>query len=82
MKQFEATSYKNIKLEDMMKYIEENAPEKKKWFKEVAFQNIAGENVDSYNHINAVLKFCEEFAPHLSPERKPKVKASDKLKDW
>ena len=33
-----ALTFKKIKLEDMVKYIEENAPQDKEWFKTVAFE--------------------------------------------
>lgn len=82
MAAFEGTNYKKITLSEMMKYIEENAPEDKKWFKGVAYQNKKGEKLDSYNHLNAVREFCKKYAEHLLPEKRTRTKADDAFKDW
>lgn len=85
MADFNFTSWKKITLDDMMKYIEEKAPTDKTWFKEIAFTDVNGNEKKTYQHLNAVRKFCkryEEFS-HLIPEKKEKEpNKSEKLKNW
>lgn len=72
--------FKQIKLQDMVDYIEanDNKPATKKWFKSVAYD----EN-GKYQHLIAVRAFCERYCPEIIPVAKEKkVKASDILKDW
>lgn len=70
-------TYKQINAQFMYDYICNNAPDKKKWFKEVAFD----EN-GKYQHIKAKKAFCEEFMPEMLPKKKEEKKASDLFKDW
>lgn len=80
---FEAEDYKKITLDEMMDFIEENYPKDKKWFKEVAFQDKDGNTVEKYNHLNAVRKFCEKYAPELLPVAKEKkVPPTKRLENW
>ena len=72
--------YKKIKREDMMKFIAEKHPEDKEWFKKVAFQNKKGEDLERYNHLNAVKCFCERYAKSLLPKKKAKGK--DIFENW
>lgn len=73
--------FKKITLEDMMKYIEDNAPADKAEFKNNAFTERKGKLV--YNHMKAVRYFANKYMPEIIPVKKPaKEKASDKLKDW
>ncbi len=75
--------WKTITLEEMVAYIEENAPEDKAWFKKIAYENKTGETQEKYNHLNAKRKFCEKYAPEIIPVAKPKEPPkSDLLKDW
>ena len=64
--------FKKITLDDMCDFIEAHFPEDKAWFKKVAFQDATGANVGKYNHLNAVRKFCEKYAPDLLPKPKEK----------
>ena len=80
---FEATDYKKITLDEMMDFIEKNYPNDKAWFKEVSFQDKDGNNVDKYNHLNAVRQFCKKYAPELLPVAKEKSGAPpERLKKW
>ena len=80
---FEAEDYKKITLDEMLDFIEENYPKHKKWFKEVSFQDKDGNTVEKYNHLNAVRKFCEKYAPELLPVAKEKkVPPTKRLENW
>ena len=80
---FEAESFKKITLEAMADYIEANYPEDKAWFKKVAFQDKEGNDTEKYNHLNAVHKFCERYAPELLPKaQNKKIPAAKRLEDW
>lgn len=77
--------YKRMKLEDMMKYIEENVPQDKSWFKAIAFEDIKhkdGTVEKTYSHLKARKAFCERYMPEIIPVAKKKEKASDKLLNW
>ena len=69
-------NFKKISLDDMITYIEENAPNDKAWFKSIAFD----EN-GKYQHLVAVRKFCEKYMPGVIPTPKKK-NAKDKLAKW
>lgn len=71
--------FKKIKLDDMMKYIEENGNKKDKdWFKSIAFD----EN-GKYQHLIAVRAFCDKYMPEIIPVAKqPKEKVSKRLENW
>ena len=76
-------SFKKITLEEMMDFIAANYPNDKEWFKKVAFQDKDGNDVEKYNHLNAVRQFCRKYAPELLPkaqEKKPPV--SERFKNW
>ena len=81
-------SIKKIKLEDMMKYIEEKAPQDKEWFKSVALKdkiNKEAEEVKVYSHLSATKAFCQRYKEfnHLIVEAKPKEpKKSAGLENW
>ena len=76
-------SYKKITLDDMMKYIDEKAPEDKAWFKKEAFKDKEGNETDSYQHLTAVRAFCGKYMPELLPVAKPKpISGKEKLKGW
>lgn len=75
------TNYKLITFDDMVKYIEQNAPTDKAWFKENAFSVDRFGN-KKYNHLKAKKAFCEKYMPDLVPVRKGKENKSDILKDW
>ena len=80
---FEATDYKKITLDEMLDFIEANYPNDTAWFKAVAFQDKDGNAVEKYNHLNAVRKFCEKYAPELLPVAKEKkVAPTERLKNW
>ena len=63
-------TFRTIKLEDMMAYIEKNAPQDKNWFKGIAIET-DGEK-QSYNHFKARQAFCEKYMPEIIPVSKPK----------
>lgn len=70
--------FKTITLEDMMKYIDENAPQDKDWFKKQAI-----DDKGKYQHLVAVRAFCAKYMPEIIPVAKPKEpKKSDLLKNW
>lgn len=75
-------TYKDITLEDMMKYIEEKAPDFKEEFKAAALlENKHGEI--RYNNAKAKHTFCSKFMPELLPKKKaPKKTKTDLLKEW
>ena len=80
---FKADSFKKITLDEMCDFIEKNFPEDKAWFKQVAYEDKNGKPLAKYNHLNAVRKFCEKYAPDLLPVAKdPKTPATNRLKDW
>lgn len=75
-------SFKDITLEDMMKYIDEKAPDFKEDFKAVAL--LKNKNGDvRYNSAKAKTAFCSKFMPELLPKKKePKKTKTDILKEW
>ena len=76
-------TYKTMTLDDMMKYIDEVAPQDKEWFKEIAFQDKNGNTTETYQHLNARKKFCEKYMKELIPVAKPKAPtAKEKLENW
>lgn len=80
---FKAESFKKITLDEMCDFIEKNYPDKKAWFKTVAFTDKDGNPVAKYNHLNAVREFCKEFAPELLPVAKEKkAPATKRLENW
>ena len=80
---FKAESFKKILFDDMYDYINENHPEDKAWFKEIAFQDKEGNKVGKYNHLNAKMQFCKKYAPELIPVAKEKkVPVTKKLENW
>ena len=80
--EFKAESFKKITLDNMCDFIEKNYPEDKAWFKKVAFEDKNGNAVEKYNHLNAVRKFCERYAPTLLPKKDPKEPATKRLEQW
>ncbi len=80
---FEAEDFKKITLDEMLDFIEANHPKDKAWFKAVAFQDKDGNPTEKYNHLHAVRKFCEKYAPDLIPVAKEKkVPPTIRLKNW
>ena len=70
-------NFRKITLDDMVQYIEQNAPKDKAWFKTVAFVN------GKYNHLRAKKEFCTKYMPEIIPVRKEKApNKSDVLKEW
>lgn len=79
--------YKKMTLEDMMNYIETNAPQDKEWFKSVALEKVFSKKekkeIETYNHLKARKAFCERYMPEIIPVAKePKEKKSQKLLNW
>lgn len=70
-------SYRKISFEDMVEYIETNAPKDKKWFKSVAI-----DSKGKYQHLVAVRAFCERYMPEIIPVKTSKTNKSDILKNW
>lgn len=71
-------NYKTITFEEMVNYIETNAPEDKSWFKSVA-TNEKGK----YNHFRAKKAFCQKYMPEIIPVAKPKKpNKTDLIKNW
>lgn len=76
-------TYKTMTLDDMMKYIAENAPQDKEWFKEEAFKDWYGNETDTYQHLSARRAFCERYMKELLPVKKPKPPTGkEKLENW
>lgn len=75
-------TFKDITLEDMMKYIDEKAPDFKAEFKSVAL--LENKNGDiRYNSAKAKTAFCSKFMPELLPKKKERKKTkTDILKEW
>ena len=72
--------YNHLKRQEMMDFIAEKHPDKKEWFKQIAFEDKNGNKLEKYNHLNAKKKFCKEYAPSLLPKKKAKGK--DVFADW
>ena len=73
---------KDLTLEAMMQFIDEEAPDFKDDFKKVALvENKNG--AIRYNSAKARHAFCEKFMPELLPKKKaPKKTKTDILKEW
>lgn len=71
-------NYNTMRFEDMAKYIEENKPNDKAWFKSVSM-----DSKGKYNHFKARKAFCEKYMPEIIPVAKPKApKATAILENW
>ena len=69
--------FKQIKLDDMIEYLETKSAEEKRAFKNKAFES------GKYNHLKAVRYFCAEYFPDKLPVAKPKAApVSDKIANW
>ena len=66
-----AYEFKTLTLEQMVKYIEDNAPQDKKWFKEQAFE-MRGKKV-------AVRQFDKDGNPIMKTDKNGKVKQAVKM---
>lgn len=78
-------NFNTLTLEQMVEYIEKNAPTDKSWFKKVAYvEKETREGTKKvYSHLRAKKEFCRKYMPEIIPVAKPqKPKASDLLKDW
>ena len=71
----EKLNFRTMKLEDMMSYIEKNAPQDKDWFKGVAIETKETKKgvKKSYNHFTAREEFCRRYMPEIIPVGKPKA---------
>lgn len=86
--------YKTLSIEEMVEYIEKNAPQDKAWFKKEAYDVVKnkdgnvvkeknGKDKLKYSHLKAKRAFCKRYMPEIIPEKKEKVVKSDKLlADW
>lgn len=75
--------FKKIELSEMADFIEQNYPEDKEWFVTIAYQDKDGNDTDRYNHLRAVRKFCEKYAPDLIPQKREKEPpATDRILAW
>lgn len=88
MQEYGIRDFKKIKLENMVKYINEKHPEDKQWFKNIAYSkkednknNEGKNNKKKYNHLFAVRCFCDRYCSYLIPHSK-ECKADTLLKDW
>jgi len=71
----EKLEYKTLTLEQMIAYIDKNAPKDKQWFKGVATQkkiDKEGNEYDAYDHFKAREEFCKKYMPDIIPVAKPK----------
>lgn len=80
-KEKKVLSYKELSLEDMIEYIEDNysgkqLEEMKKKFKSVAIEN------GKYSHFKAKSFFCTEVFPELKPVVEKKENKSKMLENW
>lgn len=81
----ENLNFRTMKLEDMMSYIEKNAPQDKDWFKSVAIEIKETEKgtKKSYKHFTARDEFCKRYMPEIIPVGKPKVPSkAEILETW
>ena len=70
-------NYKQITFEDMITYIETNAPQDKEWFKSIAL-NEEGK----YMHLQTKKAFCLKYMPEIVPVGKVKTSKAEFLKNW
>ena len=77
----EVESKRKITLDMMIKFIDENHPEDKEWFKKVAMQDANGNDTGKYNHHNAVEKFCEKYASSYEIKSNSKS-GTNRLNNW
>ena len=80
-----AITMKKITLEMMMEYIDKKAPNDKAWFKNIAYQDKNGNAKTTYQHLNAVKRFCERYDAFrgLIPVKKEKTpNKSEQLMNW
>lgn len=79
-------NYKEITLEEMKLYIEENTPAEELAKEKAEFKKIVEDTKTtkgSYNHIAVVRAFCDKYFPGKLPVAKPKKeKVSDSLLNW
>lgn len=72
---------RKITLEDMMDYIDTEAPEEKEWFKKLVKEIEEANN--KYNHLAVVRGFCEKFYPEKLIRKTPKRENKSKiLENW
>lgn len=77
--------FKTLTLNEMVAYIEKNAPQDKAWFKKVAYDNRKTKDGNKvvYSHLKAKREFCKKYMPEIIPVAKEKApKASDILANW
>ena len=91
-----AYEFKTLTLEQMVDYIEKNAPQDKRWFKEVAFEmrgkakqvvkmvEVEGsEKKPVFTLLKAKYAFCERYMKEIIPVAKNKKSlANDILANW
>lgn len=78
-------NFNTLTLEQMVEYIEKNAPKDKAWFKEVSHidKETRTGTKKVYSHLKAKREFCKKYMPEIIPVAKPPTpKASDLMKDW
>lgn len=79
-------NYKTLSLEQMVEYIEKNAPQDKAWFKSQAFKTYItkdSEEKSKYSHLEARKAFCERYMPEIIPvAKKREPKKSLLLENW
>lgn len=84
-------NYKTLNLETMMKYIQDNAPQDKEWFKSVAVteKEIQDKKTGKkktrpvYNHFKAREEFCKKYMPDIIPVAKKKQPSkAEILANW
>lgn len=80
----EKPEWNKITFEYMKKYIEDNAPQDKSWFKSVAMVTTEVKEKDKetkeekyvekqvYDHFKAREAFCKRYMPEIIPVAKPK----------
>lgn len=73
----EKWNYKQITFEDMINYIEKNAPQDKDWFKSIALNDEG-----KYMHLKTKKEFCLRYMPDIVPKGKEKINKADFLKNW
>ena len=78
--------FKTLKIEDMIQYLKENAPDEIAWFLTEAYHERTtkkGKKITVYNHLKAKRAFCEKFMPDIvPPKREPKERATKILEEW
>ena len=85
IEQKEVLTYRKLTIEYMIRYIDENVPNDKEWFKSVALVDRTDKNGNTKkvcDMFRAKKAFCERYMPELLPKHTGKVSATEMLLKW